>query len=150
MPNDANEFQPGEVVSISCEPADAQVVKVTDHYVSLKWPWRELDSSSQMRWNGLLALPRHETNPEWANTPWRVEPDPSELAVGDICMVGIPATRVLVREVQEFDPPRALGWLPKPTLGLSVVEVGDHQDDESAGYLIYVDGAEPIQFHRIS
>jgi hypothetical protein len=95
-----------------------------------------------------VALPCDELSAEWSNTPWRVEPDPSDLKVGSRCMVGIPPTRVVVREVQEYDPPRSLGWLPKPTIGLSVAEVGDDQDDEDVGYLIYLDGAEPVQVRR--
>jgi hypothetical protein len=144
-----SEIQAGVDLVISCAPTDTTVARVTNDYVFIHWPWRERDQSSQARWDGLLALPRDESSPEWANTPWRVEPCLAELEVGSSCMVGIPETRVFVREVQEYDPPRSLGWLPKPTAGLSVVENGSRQSDENAGYLIYLNGGEPVVFERV-
>jgi hypothetical protein len=91
-----------------------------------------------------VALPRDEASYEWTNTPWRTEPAPWNLETGLECTVGIPPTRVMVREVQRYDPPRNLGWLPRPTKGLSVVEAA-LQDDEDAGYVLYLDGAEPVR-----
>jgi hypothetical protein len=143
-----SEVQAGDELIISCEPADAVITKVTNHYVFIQWPWRARDQSSRAKWDGTLALPRIEASHEWANTPWRVDPSPEELEVGMSCMVGIPRTTVLVRRVYEYDPPRSLGWLPKPTAGVGVVEVGSRQEDEEAGYLVYLDGAEPIVFER--
>lgn len=143
----ATDFQSGDELVISCEPADAVVARISDFYVFIEWPWRERDESSRMRWDGTLALPRNESSLEWANTPWRVEPSPEELNAGDTCMVGIPPTRIIVRRVYEYDPPRSLGWVPKPTAGLGVVESA-MLDNEEAGYLVYLDGAEPISFER--
>jgi hypothetical protein len=142
-----SEVQVGDEFIISCEPADAVVANVTNRYIFIQWPWGERDEQSRTKWDGTLALPRDESNYEWANTPWRVEPSPAELEVGSSCMVGIPRTRVMVRRVYEFDPPRSLGWLPKPTAGIGVVEVG-RREDEEAGYMVYLDGAEPITFDR--
>jgi hypothetical protein len=142
------EVRVGDELIISCEPTDAMVEGVSNHYVFIKWPWGERDQSSRARWDGSVALPRSESNPEWANTPWRVEPPPRELKAGSSCMVGIPPSRVLVREVQEYDPPCDLGWLPRPTMGLSVVDARD-EDAEDAGYLVHLDGAEPILFERV-
>lgn len=143
----AADLQVGDELIIACEPADAVVAKIAHSYVFIRWPWRELDQTSRAKWDGTVALPRIESSQEWGNTPWRVEPSSGELKVGDSCMVGIPPTRVIVRNVKIFDPPRSLGWLPKPTAGADVVEVG-RQDDEEAGYMIYLDGAEPISFER--
>lgn len=142
-----SEVQAGDEFAISCEPADAVVARVTNHYVFIQWPWRERDELSRTNWDGTMALPRSEASREWANTPWRVNPSPEELEAGGSCVVGIPRTRVLVRKVYEYDPPCSLGWLPKPTAGVGVVEVG-LSDDEEAGYEVYLDGAEPITFEQ--
>src|ERR1700681_4195878 len=68
------EILAGVDLVISCAPANTTVARVTNDYVFIHWPWRERDQSSQARWDGLLALPRDESSPEWANTPWRGEP----------------------------------------------------------------------------
>ena len=36
----AGGYSVGEVVRISCEPANARVTRVTAHHVMLEWPWR--------------------------------------------------------------------------------------------------------------
>ena len=95
----SSDFRIGEVITLACPPADARVVRVGSQYIFLEWPWREVDSDSKARWNGQVALPREIGSYEWLNTPWRVDPDASQLEAGDACMVGIPATRVIVRAV---------------------------------------------------
>lgn len=140
-------FRTGEILTVTCEPTDAYVAKVLGKYVFLEWPWRQVDPGSRFKWNGQVALPRDAGHHEWANTPWRAEPDPGELQADNTCQVGIPPTRVLVRAVHDYAPGRDLGWLPRPTLELSVVSVGD-QNDEEAGYMLYLDGAEPISVTR--
>jgi len=145
----SSDVHPGEELFVSCEPATAVVVRITSDYVFIRWPWREHDQESRAKWDGTVALPREESSPEWTNTPWRVQPESHKLEVGGRCVVGIPRTRVLVRRIQEYDPPRSLGWLPRPTAGVGVVEAGIGQDDEEAGYVLYLDGAEPIVFERI-
>jgi hypothetical protein len=139
------EFKVGEQIVISCEPVDTEVLKkLGDHYC-VKWPWGAVDQQSRFRWDGSMAFPVDDESFEWQNTPWRLEPDPSELVVGASCMVGIPPTRVVVQDVENFDPPRDLGWLPRPTLGLAVVSAGQYQDHPDAGYMLYLDGPEPIE-----
>jgi hypothetical protein len=134
----------GDELLLECLPADARVVTVTDRYAFVEWPWREIDPASARKWNGLVAFPRDPDSLEWANTPWRLEPNPEELESGSTCRVGIPSTVVLVRSIRLFDPPRDLGWLPRPTTGLDVVIAGADQFDEDSGFLIYLDGAEPL------
>jgi hypothetical protein len=45
-------------------------------------------------------------------------------------------------------PLRDVGWLPRPTRGLGVVPAGESENNLEAGYLIYIDGAEPISVIR--
>ncbi|SDN75150.1 hypothetical protein [Actinacidiphila guanduensis] len=143
-----SDFQVGEPLTLACEPADARVATVWGRYIFIEWPWRQIDPESRVRWNGQVALPREADSGEWANTPWRVEPAADELAVGDSCRVGIPRTRVVVRAVRIYRPAKDVGWLPRPTVALSVVPFGDCDGDEEAGYLVHVDGAEPITAAR--
>src|SRR4051794_32558850 len=70
-------------------------------------------------WSGTVAFPVDLESFEWTNTPWRLEPDADSLPQGDSCMVGIPSSPVLVRAVRRFERPWDLGWLPRPTVGLS-------------------------------
>jgi hypothetical protein len=134
-------------LTLACEPAEARVARVSRWYVFIEWPWRKADPGSRFRWNGHVALPQDAESSEWAKTPWRAEPATHELEVGDACRIGIPSTRVTVRAVHNYVPGRDLGWLPRPTPGLSVVPIGD-EGAEEAGYLVYLDGAEPISVVR--
>ncbi|MFL6071845.1 MAG: hypothetical protein ACJ73S_00325 [Mycobacteriales bacterium] len=137
-------FEAGDRLVLSCEPADARVAGMDEDYVFIEWPWRAIDPESRMRWDGTVALPRDPESLEWANTPWRVEPGPEELTPGSMCMVGIPRTVVALRSVDSYEPALDTGWLPRPTIGLNVVEVGQDQLGEEAGYTIYRDSLEPI------
>lgn len=139
-----NLFEVGEVVGLECLPEDARVVQADGKYLYVKWPWGSIDPDSNYKWDGLRAFPVDPQSFEWTNTPWRLEPAPNELSPGDVCMIGIPYSRVLVRGVRRFDPPRDCGSLPRPSSALSVVPLGEFQDDEEAGYLVYLDGAEPV------
>ena len=141
MPDE--EFRVGETLIISCDWADAQVTKVDGFYVCLEWPRGTVDPQSRYRWNGQCMFPRDPRHYDWSNTPWHLEPDSDQLETGDTCQVGIPPTRVLVREVYDFDPPEDLGSLPRPTRGLAVVAVNE-QDNEDAGFILYLDGRDPI------
>jgi hypothetical protein len=76
-----------------------------------------------------------------------VEPDAGGLEAGDACRVGIPPTRVIVREVRSYAPAKDVGWLPRPASGLSVVPI-DGEGDQEAGYLVCLDGAEPVSVTR--
>lgn len=143
-------IQAGQCLILDCAPADAVVAKIASGYIYLHWPWRRIDPNSKVSWNGQVSFPVDANHFEWTNAPWRLEPDPEDLSAGDVCLVGIPGLEVVVRTVRQFDPPRDVGWLPRPTVGLSVVPVGDFQDDEEAGFLVYLDGPEPISVSRAS
>lgn len=138
-------FEVGDQLIISCRPVDAEVIRrLGDHYC-IKWPWGEVDPQSGFQQDESKAFPVESDSFEWENTPWRVEPDFSELRVGDSCVVGIPPTRVIVQSVETFNPPRDIGWLPRPSVGLAVVNVGRFQNHPEAGYMIYLDGPDPLK-----
>jgi hypothetical protein len=137
----------GDEVIVSCEPATARVVDVI-RYITLEWPWRTIDNSSNFRWNGQVALPYGDSHQEWS--PYRLEPVGSALRVGGFCAVSIPPTRLYVGHYEEYDPPRNLGWAPAPTAGLYVVPPERRDVDmEDAGYMLYLGGAEPIQVEPV-
>lgn len=141
----ADEFSVGEVLRISCAPARAQVARLTETYLMLAWPWGEADpASTGVRWDGTLAFPRDPNHPEWHNTPWRIKAeDVRGLGVADVCVIGIPATRVRVRGVRSHQPPADLGRLPRPELTLTVVLVGDERLPD-AGFGLRLPSAEPL------
>lgn len=143
-------FKVGEQLVISCDPVDAVVVRrLGDHYC-IKWPWGEVDPQSAFQWDESKAFPIESDSFEWENTPWRIEPDTSGLMVGDSCMIGIPPTRVIVQNVETYSPPRDVGWLPRPSVGLAVVKAGRFQEHPEAGYMIYLDGPDPLEVIRSS
>lgn len=142
-------YESGERLAVYCEPVDARVVKVTRRHVYVEWPWREPDVGTRMQWDGTMVFPLDPSNPDWANTPWRLEPDPEELSAGGACLVGIPRTVVKVERVHHFDPPLVVGWIPRPTMGLEVVDER-LEGDEEAGYMLYLGGPEPIEIERVS
>ncbi|MFJ8942966.1 hypothetical protein ACIRG4_06700 [Streptomyces sp. NPDC102395] len=136
----------GSEVIVSCGPASARVVAVNSRYVTIKWPWREIDDSSNFRWDGTFALPHGESNPEWV--PYLLEPAASELRAGDVCTVSIPPTRLHVGHYEEYDPPRHLGWAPAPTAGIYVLPP-ERADDEDAGCMLYLGSADPVRLDPI-
>ncbi|MFH8767429.1 hypothetical protein [Streptomyces althioticus] len=138
--------QVGDEVVVSCEPACAEVVRVDARYITLKWPWGVIDDSSSFRWDGTNALPYGDAHPEWV--PYRIEPAASELRVGDMCTVSIPPTRLHVGHYEEYNPPRNLGWSPAPTAGIHVLPP-EKADDEEAGCMLYLGGAEPVRLEPV-
>jgi hypothetical protein len=102
-----------------------------------------IDHSSNFRWDGTYNLPCDEAHPEWV--PYQLEPAAPELHAGDVCTVSIPPTRLFY---EAYDPPRNLGWVPAPTAGIYVVPP-ENRDEEDAGCMLYLDGAEPIRIDPI-
>jgi hypothetical protein len=141
-------YSVGDVLLISCEPFDTRVVRVTPDRVSVEWPWRRPDPESENWWEGRVSFPRDPDAYGWVNTPWRLEPDPTELEEGDACFVGIPPTRVRVIGIELFDPPADFGFLPRPDYVLGVRPSSD-EDDEDAGYAIYLNGEEPVEIQVV-
>jgi hypothetical protein len=111
----------------------------------LAWPWGGVDpDSTRVRWDGTSAFPREPGHPEWRNTPWRINTaDVRGLMVGDVCAIGIPLAQIRVLAVQSHDPPAELGRLPRPTLTLSVVFLGDERKP-AARFDLHLPCTEPL------
>lgn len=77
----------GEVVVVSCPPADAEVVELTPTATIVRWPWPDPDIDQDA---DLLAVLTDRTRRQ--PTMWRYDPDPADrqLAVGDRIRVSIP------------------------------------------------------------
>jgi hypothetical protein len=139
----------GDLLVISAEAFDARVAGTTRQRVLIDWPWWEPDPGSANSWDGTVGFPRDPDAYDWSNTPWRLEPDPSELETGDACFVGIPPTEVRVTAIERYDPPADFGFLPRPEFVLELVPT-DLLDDDEAGYVIYLNGAEPIELEKVA
>ena len=144
----ARGFTVGDLLRISCEALDTKVTSTTPTRVLVRWPWREIDPSSASRWDGTIGFPRDPDHYDWCNTPWRIEPDGWDLTAGDNCFVGIPPSEVRVTSIERYDPPGDFGWLPRPEWVLGVCPV-ENLDDEEAGYVLYLDGDEPIDIEVV-
>lgn len=85
----------GDVVRISCPPAEAEVVELATGAVIVRWPWPdpEFDTDEDA---GLLAV--FTDRAKRTATLWRYDPDPADrqLAVGDRIQVSIPGCVVNV------------------------------------------------------
>jgi hypothetical protein len=139
----------GDTLRISCEAFDSRVVGTTPTRILVAWPWFEVDEESENRWNGSRGFPRDPEHYAWGNTPWRVEPDPSELGTGDPCFVGMPPTLVRVMTIVRYDPPADFGFLPRPEVALGLCMI-DMLDEEEAGFTLYLDSGEPIEIEVVS
>jgi hypothetical protein len=144
----AEGFTVGEVIRISCEPVDVRVSAVTAARVFLEWPWRNVDAESGCRWDGTVGFPRDSGDWDWRNTPWRLEPEPAFLDVGDSCLLGIPPTDVRVVAIEQHEPPADFGWTPRPSWVLGLCPVSD-LGEEDAGYVVYVNSGEPMCMERL-
>lgn len=132
----------GDEVVVSLDPASAHVRSVGARHITIEWPWGTVDNSSDFRWDGTCSLPSDDIHPEWV--PYQLEPAARELRAGDACTVSIPPTRLHVVHYEAYDPPRNLGWAPAPTAGIYVVPP-ENRDEEDAGCMLYLGGAEPIR-----
>lgn len=137
-------YQVGDVLRLSCEPADARIAAVTRAYVFVDWPWGERDRTSRVRWNGQVALPRDPDSAEWDLTLFRAEPHFAELSVGDVCLVGVPSTVATVVSVSPHDPRREVGWLPKPHTVVGIRREGSSPEAETV-FPLYLEPQEPIE-----
>ncbi|MFC8851041.1 MULTISPECIES: hypothetical protein [unclassified Micromonospora] len=142
------DYKVGDVLLISAEASEARVARVAPRRLTIAWPWREIDPDSENSWDGTLGFPRDPDAYDWVNTPWRLERDPSGLNSGDACFVGIPPTKVRVIGIRRFDPPADFGFLPRPEYVLEVIPV-DLVDDGEAGYVLYLNGLEPIEIEVV-
>lgn len=138
----------GDLLIISAEAFDSRVASTTSRRVLIDWPWREVDPNSANSWDGTVGFPRDSEAYDWCNTPWRLEPDVSELQTGDACFVGIPPTEVRIVGMEKYEPPADFGFLPRPDYVLELVPV-DMLDDEDAGFVLYLNGEEPIDIEIV-
>ena len=150
---DAVEFRPGDHLLVSCEPHRAEVVGADRFYVYVRWPWGRPDPESAFCWNGTRAFARDPEHRDFDQL-WRLDPPPLELQEGDFCEVLIPPTEVVVTWAAHFDPPKDMGWLPRPTGALNVVSVfgewhPDGEDEEESGEGLYLNDAEPLEIERL-
>ncbi|MEU2432933.1 hypothetical protein ABZ611_26170 [Streptomyces sp. NPDC007861] len=61
-----------------------------------------------------------------------------------IRLLGIPPTEVRITGIGKFEPPADFGFLPRPEYFLELVPI-DMLDDEESGYVVYLNGDEPIE-----
>ncbi|MER6139507.1 hypothetical protein ABT174_05535 [Streptomyces sparsogenes] len=142
-------FRPGDVLKMECPFTETTVTEVSPSYVSVRWPWLEVDPQAKnFGWNGQRALPKPEAR-EWEI--FRSEPAEAALKSGDTCRVGIPPTVVYVLAVQHFDPPLVTGMLPRPATYLEVLPQGETHDPEleDQGYALDPVGGEPIRIELL-
>lgn len=144
-----DDYEVGDRLLLSSDVWDARVSRVTVHTVFLEWPWMQIDPGSRSPWDGTFGFPRRSDHFDWANTPWRIEPDVEELSQGDVCMIAVLTTEVRVMSIERYEPPADLGWLPRPQLAIGVCPV-DLLGDDEAGYVLYIASAEPIVIEKIS
>lgn len=92
-------YRVGDVLRISCPFTPTVVIGVDEAYVSVRWPWWEIDPDAEgSRWNGEAALGRADPDELYVT-----DPPALRLAPGDICRVGIPARIIHVIEVAHID-----------------------------------------------
>jgi len=54
----SHDYRPGDVLLLECPFTETAVTGVTRYYVSVQWPWLEVDPQAEnIRWNGRRALP---------------------------------------------------------------------------------------------
>ncbi|MFG2039099.1 hypothetical protein [Dactylosporangium sp. NPDC048998] len=145
---EAVEFQPGDHLLISCEPQDVEVVRADRFYVYVSWPWHRPDPASKVRWDGTRAFARDPEHSDFDQL-WRLDPPPVELQIGGVCQVSIPPIEVVVTWAARFDPPKDIGWLPRPTGALDVVPVFGERQPGGEEIGLYLGDTEPLRIERL-
>ncbi|MFF0723376.1 hypothetical protein [Streptomyces sp. NPDC004134] len=157
---DAHDFRVGDVLSVACPFTPTRVERgVKWDLIAVRWPWWEVDAGSESgRWNGGAALGVDGggyAGPEVECELFRTDPPPEHLKAGDTCRIGVPPTVVHVTAVDPYDPPRVTGWLPRPTLAVTVLRHGlsyrEYPDDshlDGSGYRIHPEGI-PFTFELL-
>ncbi|GIG88751.1 hypothetical protein [Plantactinospora endophytica] len=135
-------YRVGDVLRISCPFTPTVVTSIDDFYLTVRWPWWEIDPDAEgLRWNGNVALDRTDPGELYAS-----DPPALDLVPGEACRVGIPARVIHVVNVHRYDPPQETGWLPRPSLSLLVLPVGEAPDPaaEFQGTSIEPDAGVPF------
>ncbi|MFE9657268.1 hypothetical protein [Micromonospora sp. NPDC006431] len=121
------DYRVGDVLRISCPFTPTVVASVDEAYVSVRWPWWEIDPDAEgVCWNGEVALGHADPDELYV-----IDPPAAHLAPGEACRVGIPARIIHIIEVHEYSPPQETGWLPRPSLSLVVLRAGEAPDAAS-------------------
>ncbi|MGW1887687.1 hypothetical protein [Streptomyces sp. NPDC001970] len=144
-------FRPGDVLTLECPLTETTVASVSRSYVSVRWPWNEVDPQAHsFRWNGESALPMPKSY-DWDRSYFGTVPAETTLKPGDTCLVGIPPTVVHIASVHHFDPPLVTGMLPRPACYLEVLRQGESHDPEleDQGYALDPAGGEPIRIELL-
>ncbi|ARF62847.1 hypothetical protein B1H20_16710 [Streptomyces violaceoruber] len=146
------DFRVGDVLRVSCPQARARVAHVSSFHASVEWPLGEIDPESGIGWNGRRAFAVPAGSIERIMSLFRTEPEPSDLRVGDSCLVGVPETLVRVIDIGRYDPPQDVGWLPRPHTMLVVVpaDLPDEALPEDAGDTIDLESAAPLTIELVS
>lgn len=140
-------YRAGDVLRIWCPFTAARVTGVHRDHVSVRWPWWTVDpDGGDVRWNGDVAVGRDDPEELYAT-----EPPPGSLTPGTTCRVGMPPRLVHVVEVRTHDPAQPTGWLPRPTMVLTVLPAGVQPDPaaDREGVDVEVDGGVPMTFERV-
>jgi hypothetical protein len=67
-------YRVGDVLRISCPFTSTVVTGVDEVYVSVRWPWWEIDPDAEgVRWNGEVALGRADPDELYVTDPPRRE-----------------------------------------------------------------------------
>lgn len=54
----SHDYRPGDVLLLECPFTETAVTGVTRYYVSVRWPWLEVDPQAEnIRWNGQESRP---------------------------------------------------------------------------------------------
>ncbi|WP_052807163.1 hypothetical protein [Risungbinella massiliensis] len=150
------DYRVGDVLRVTCPPTTALVAEVSSFYVTIDWPWGEIDPDSKYGWNGQVVFPTDPNSYEWLLGLFHTDPEPQHLVPGDTCLVGIPETLVHVVDVIHHDPLADIGWLPRPHTTLVVLHVNqseetdEEDEDRGKGFAIELDSAAPIALEIVS
>ncbi|MFD1275532.1 hypothetical protein ACFQ51_39865 [Streptomyces kaempferi] len=127
-------LQVGDLVEISLAMTPTRVTGVDQYYAYVEWPWGDIDPESRFRWDGGRAFARNPDSQDWADSPYRTDPEPWHLTENAMCMVGIPETIAQVVDIRRCEQPQDVGWLPRPHLMLGVIPADRraYTDDEDA------------------
>ncbi|PZT77535.1 MULTISPECIES: hypothetical protein [unclassified Streptomyces] len=141
----------GDIVTLRCVPREAAVAGVSDQCVSVRWPWNEIDPDSMTQWNGLRSIPRTPDTPDWDSEPFQVLSPADVIRPQGVCEVAIPDVVAYVAAIDEFPEPLDVGWLPRPSVYLTLVSHGVRVPPhaEEVGFTLDPDGAEPIEAEMI-
>ncbi|MBM7437997.1 hypothetical protein [Streptomyces sp. HB132] len=146
------DFRVGDVLRVSCPPAQGRVVDVFPFDVAVEWPWAQIDPQSQFRWNGQRAFATDPDSPDWTTSLFKTDPEPWKLHAGDSCLVGMPETLVRITGIHRCEPPQDVGWLPRPHTMLGVVPAdypGEALSEDDVD-TIYLDSAAPVTIELVS